>query len=128
MSSANKTAILVLSDPASESEEAFGRVFNALAAALDLKSRGDEVRLVFQGAGTRWPEKLVREDHPAHALYRSVSDVIAGASAGCADAFGAREGIEACDIPVLADNRIPGTSGITSVAKLAAEGFNILTF
>jgi hypothetical protein len=128
MSSRNKTAIFVLSDPASESEEAFGRVFNALAAAHDLKSRGDDVQLVFQGAGTRWPEKLADEDHPAHALYRSVNDVIVGASSGCADAFGAREGVEKCNVPLLSDNQIPETSGITSIAGLAAEGFNILTF
>jgi len=128
MSSSAKTAIFVLSDPTSESEEAFGRVFNALSAAHDLKSRGDHVQLVFQGTGTRWPEKLVQEDHPAHALFRQVSDVVAGASSGCADTFGARAGLEKCGIRLLTGNQIPGTSGLTSVTALAAEGFNILTF
>jgi hypothetical protein len=50
-----KAAIVVLSDPKSGSqEEALGRVFNALAAAYDFKQRGDDVSVLFQGAGTRW--------------------------------------------------------------------------
>ena len=66
-----KTAIVVLSDPEG-GEEALGRVFNALAAAYDLKQRRDDVKVVFQGAGTRWAAVLERADHPAHTLYQAV--------------------------------------------------------
>ena len=38
-----KAAIIILSDPKSGSEEALGRVFNALASAYDFKQQGDEV-------------------------------------------------------------------------------------
>ena len=76
-----KVSIIVLSDPRSGSEEAFGRVFNALAAAYDFKNRGDEVGLLFGGTGTRWIGELQKEDHPAHALYESVQDRVVGASA-----------------------------------------------
>lgn len=61
-----KNAIIVMSDPKTGSEEALGRVFNALAAAYDYKQAGDEVTLIFQGAGTRWAGELVKIDHPAH--------------------------------------------------------------
>ena len=37
-------AILILSDPSSGTDEALGRLFNALAAAHEFKSRGDEVK------------------------------------------------------------------------------------
>ena len=60
-----KTAIIILSDPKGESEESLGRVFNGLAAAYDYKSAGKEVSILFQGAGTRWPEVLQKENHPA---------------------------------------------------------------
>jgi len=126
--SANKTAIVVLSDPRSESDEAFGRVFNALATATDLKRHGAEVQIVFHGAGTRWPEELVKDDHPANALFRGVSELVAGASCGCADAFGARDGVEACGLELLTDNEVAGTNGLGSLAGLAAQGFQILTF
>ena len=69
-----KAAIIILSDPKSGSEEALGRVFNALAAAYDFKNKGDEVTVLFHGAGTRWPSELSKADHPAHGLYEAVSD------------------------------------------------------
>ena len=53
-----KAAIVVLSDPNANSEEALGRVFNGLATAYELKQTGDEVTVVFQGAGTRWLKLL----------------------------------------------------------------------
>ena len=49
-----KAAVVVLSDPKSGSEESLGRLFNALAATYDFKQRGDDVRLLFAGTGTRW--------------------------------------------------------------------------
>ena len=44
-----KAAVIIMSDPKSESDEALGRLFNALAAAYDFKNRGDEVTILFQG-------------------------------------------------------------------------------
>jgi len=62
-----KTAIIIMSDPKSGSEEALGRVFNALALAGECKQKGEEVAVVFNGAGTRWPGKLTKLSHPAMA-------------------------------------------------------------
>lgn len=36
-----KTAIIIMSDPKSGSEESLGRVFNALALASECKQKGD---------------------------------------------------------------------------------------
>jgi hypothetical protein len=124
----HKAAILVLSDPASGSEEALGRVFNALAAAHDFKERGDEVTVLFQGAGTRWVRHLVELDHPAHGLYAAVADRVAGVSRGCADVFGAADDAGAVGVPLLADNAVPGTAGLASLRNLVADGYSILTF
>ena len=54
-----KTAVVIMSDPKSGSEEALGRVFNGLAVASECKEKGDEVAVVFNGAGTRWPEESI---------------------------------------------------------------------
>jgi hypothetical protein len=123
-----KAAILVLSDPLHGSEEALGRLFNALAATYEFKQRGDDVALLFQGAGTRWAGELIRDDHPAHALFALVRDKVAGASCGCADVFGAGEGVEACGLERLRDNAVPGTSGMASLRNLVAEGYSLITF
>ena len=124
-----KAAIVVLSDPNSgSSEEALGRVFNALAAAFDFKQRGDEVSVLFQGAGTRWIGKLSQQDHPAYDLYKQVEDTVAGISCGCADVFGGAEDAEASGLDLITDNPVPGTSGMPSLATLVGEGHQVLTF
>ncbi len=122
----SKTAIIVLSDPKG-GDEALGRVFNALAAAIDF-GRGGEVALLFQGAGTRWPALLAQPDHPAHALYEAVEGWVAGASAGCAVVFGARSEVEQAGLPLLSTNAVPGTPGLASLAAYAADGYDLLTF
>src|SRR5215208_3025130 len=118
-----KTAIVVLSDPKSGGEEALGRVFNALAAAYDLKQRKQEVEIVFQGAGTRWAGHLTRPEHPVHALYAAVADKVAGVSRGCSDVFGARGAAEANGFSIVGDNAVPGTSGLPSLARYIADGY-----
>ena len=123
-----KAAIIVLSDPKSGSDEALGRLFNALASAYDFKQRGDEVTLLFQGAGTRWVGEVSKGEHPAHALFEEVRDKVAGVSCGCADVFGGTEDAEKSGFDLIKDNPVPGTSGLPSLHNLIAEGYVILTF
>mgnify|MGYP003581497337 CR=1 FL=1 len=123
-----KTAIVVLSDPKSGTEEALGRVFNALAAAYDFKKRGTPVRVVFQGAGTRWAGELPKTDHPVHALYEEIKDTIEGVSTACALVFGATEEARKNGFDFLDANKVPGTPGLPSLSELVAEGYTVLTF
>lgn len=122
-----KVAIVILSDP-NAGEEATGRAVNGLAAAYDLKQRNDEVTIVFQGAGSRWASVLAQNDYPFHGLYELVKDRVAGVSCACSDVFGARAVVEATGLPLLTDNKIPGTSGLASFASLIADGYTVLTF
>ncbi len=123
-----KTAIVILSDPKSGSEEALGRVFNALATAYDFKQAGKEVTILFQGAGTRWIGELGKKEHPAHSLFEEVVGSVAGVSCGCADVFGATEDAQKAGFDLIKDNPVPGTPGLPSLQKLSADGFTILTF
>lgn len=123
-----KAAILVLSDPSSGSEEALGRVFNALAVAYDYKQAGSEVSVLFQGAGTRWIKELGKPDNPAHGLFEAVKDKVAGASCGCADVFGAAEDVKQSAFSLVSENQVPGTSGLPSLQKLISDGYTVLTF
>lgn len=123
-----KAAVVVLSDPQSGSEEALGRLFNALAVTYDFKQRGDDVTLLFQGAGTRWAGEIVKNDHPAHELYRAVEDKVAGVSCGCAEVFGATAEAERSGFDLIKNNPVPGTTGLPSLGELTANGYSILTF
>ncbi len=123
-----KAAIVVLSDPKSGSDESLGRFFNALAATYDFKQRGDEVTLLFQGAGTRWIGEVSKSDHPAHTLFKDVEDKVAGVSCGCADVFGGTQEAQSSGLNLIKDNPVPGTSGLPSLRNLATEGYTVLTF
>jgi len=123
-----KAAIIVLSDPKPTTEEALGRVFNALASAYDFKHNGDDVTVLFQGAGTRWIGELTKAEHPAHELFEAIKDTVAGVSCGCADVFGASEEAIKSGFELIKDNSVPGTTGLPSSRKLMADGYTILTF
>jgi hypothetical protein len=121
-------AIVVLSDPRSGSDDALGRVFNALAAAYDFKANGEAVTLLFQGAGTRWVGELAKAENPAHDLFEQVRDVVAGVSCGCANVFGATDDAVAEGLALIKDNPVPGTGGLPSLRSLLADGHTVLTF
>ncbi len=123
-----KAAIIILSDPKSGSDEAFGRVFNGLAAAYDFKQKGEEVTVLFQGTGTRWIGELQKEDNPAHGLFEEVQDTVAGVSRACAAVFGATEEVEKSGFELIKENPVPGTTGLPSLQKLLADGYTVLTF
>lgn len=123
-----KAAIIILSDPKSGSDESLGRLFNALAVAFDFKQKGDDVTVLFQGAGTRWAGYLTNQSHPAYALYQAVADRVAGVSCGCADVFGARDEAVKSGFDLIKGNAVPGTSGLPSLQKLAAGGYQVMIF
>ena len=122
-----KSAIVVLSDP-KNGEDALGRLFNALATAYDYQQAGDEVTILFQGAGTRWIGELNQPNHPAHELFNAVKDNVAGVSCGCAEVFGATEEVQKSGFDFLTDNAVPGTAGLPSLRALSYDGYNISTF
>lgn len=116
-----KVAVIVLAD--TETHEDLARVVNAMVTVQECKEAGDDVQLVFDGAGTRWPGALVAEDHKAHKLWASVEDTVAGACSYCADAFEATHDVEDAGVKLLDEyKRHP------SVRGLLAEDFKVLTY
>jgi hypothetical protein len=122
-----KTAIIILSDPKA-GDEALGRLFNGLAVAQEALRAGDTVEVVFNGAGTRWPAELAQLSHPGNALYHAVRNAVKGASCGCAEVFGAAEGVKACGVPLLKDQALAGTPGISNLRRYLAEGWQTMVF
>lgn len=85
-------ALLVLAGTEAPSD--LGRVVNALQIARELDESGDEVTVIFDGAGTQWVPLLEDEDHKYHTLFAKTRSVIAGACSYCAGAYGVKEDIE----------------------------------
>ncbi|MBI3436372.1 MAG: DsrE family protein [Proteobacteria bacterium] len=124
----SKTAIVVFSDPKSGGEEALGRLFNALFVTYELREKRQQVALIFQGTGVRWPSEIVKPGHPANALYVAVKDTVVGACGGCADVFGAAEDTKRAGVTLVREKDIPGVGGVIDLSKYIDEGFRLLTF
>ena len=94
-----------------------------MVLAREGKDANDQVALIFDGAGTRWPGELDRSDHRAHQLWSDVRDTVAGACDYCAEAFDATRSVEDASVKLLNEyHRHPSLRG------LLADGFRILTF
>lgn len=117
----NKVAVFVFAD--TETSEGLGRVVNAMVAVKEFKQAGDEVRLYFDGTGTRWPGVLSGKDHKANPLYESVKDRVSGACLFCATVFGAKESAGQCGVGLVDE-----FEQHVSVRKLVSDGFRVMNF
>ncbi|HKJ69438.1 MAG TPA: hypothetical protein VKA68_15885 [bacterium] len=92
-----KVGIVMLAD--TETHGDLERAVNALETAKESIEADDEVKIIFDGAGTRWPAELADENHTAHSVYKAIEEGITGVCDCCARAF-----------LVNSDNRPPGDS------------------
>jgi len=115
-----KAAIIVLAGNESHADN--GRVFNALTTAKEFAEAGDEVELIFDGAGTQWIPKLEDEDHDYHELYQSLREETSACDF-CAGAFGVDEAIDDAGVVTLDDH-----DGHPSIRSLVDDDYEIITF
>ena len=116
-----KVAIVVLAD--TETPGDLGRVVNAMEAVKEFKDAGDDVQLIFDGAGTRWIGALSSSEHNYHGLYQSVQDRISGACEYCANAFQVADAVKQAKVSFMGE-----FEGHPSFRKLLLEGYQVLTF
>ena len=116
-----KVAVLVLAGRETRADEA--RIANALTTVNEFKEAGDEVTLIFSGAGTRWVGDLANSGHPLSEAFDMVKDKVAGACSECAVSFGVEEEVQASGIPLVEEYR-----GHPSLKRLVSEGFQVITF
>ncbi|MCF7805335.1 MAG: hypothetical protein K9N46_09210 [Candidatus Marinimicrobia bacterium] len=116
-----KIGVVVLAD--TETHADLGRVVNAIETVKEAKEHGDDIKFIFDGAGTRWIPELADEEHDAHPLYKAVEDQITGACKFCSRAFGVRKEMDELDVTLLDDyDEHP------SLRTLVADGYEVLTF
>ncbi|CAN5616927.1 hypothetical protein BH23ACI1_BH23ACI1_32890 [soil metagenome] len=116
----NKVLVLVLAD--TETKGDLGRVVNAMQTVREFKEAGDEVRLVFDGAGTRWIGELGAAGHKYQALFESVKDK-AGACSYCAGAFGVKAAVEQQAVSLLDE-----FDGHPSLRQAVSDGYQVISF
>ena len=115
-----KAAILVLAG--TESPADTGRVVNALEAAREFDQAGDELELIFDGAGTQWVGELEDEEHDYHDLYQSVRDEVSVCDY-CATAYDVDDVVDAEGL-----ERLDEFEGHPSLRSLVEGGYEVITF
>ncbi len=115
-----KAAIIVYAGTEQPSD--LGRVVNALEAVREFDREGDDVRLLFDGAGVQWVGELADEEHDYHDLYADVREY-ARVCDYCASAYGVDEPVEAAGV-----DRVDEFEGHPSIRTLVAEGYEVITF
>lgn len=116
-----KTAVIILAGNESHSDT--GRLVNGLEAAREFAEiDGDELQLIFDGAGTQWIPELEDEDSDYHQLYQAVRDD-AAACDFCSGAFGVGDAVNDSSVVRLDDH-----DGHPSVRSLVQDGYEVITF
>jgi hypothetical protein len=80
------------------------------------------VRLLLDGAGTRWAPELANGDHKYHRLFEGVRGQ-AGACVYCARAYGVKDDVEAAGVELVDEYK-----GHPSVRQLIADGYEVVSF
>ncbi|MXR51758.1 hypothetical protein GRX03_09095 [Halovenus sp. WSH3] len=114
-------AVVILAG--TDGHENMGRVVNGLETAREFaETDGDEVELIFDGAGTQWIPELEDEEHDYHDLYATVQDQ-AAACDYCAGAFGVEDAVADAGVVTLDDH-----DGHPSIRSLVDDDYEIITF
>lgn len=106
-----------------EQHSDLARTLNALALVKEAKEAGDEVELVFDGAGVSWIPELNQPDHKLHGMFNAVKDKVAGACEFCAGAFDVKDEVREAGISYLSE-----FEGHPSIRRRVADGYEIVTF
>lgn len=114
-------AIVILAG--NESPADYGRLANGLEAAKEFaETDGDEVEVIFDGAGTQWIPELENEETKYYELYEAVRDKVSVCDY-CADAFDVADVVDEAGLETLAEYE-----GHPSIRNLVADDYEIITF
>jgi hypothetical protein len=115
-----KIALVVFSD--TNTMEAMGKLSNGFMIAKEAIEHGDELKIIFEGAGTKWIGELEKPEHMLHKLYAEVKPHITGVCDYCAKAFGVKSQVESAGIALISEYE-----SHPSLRNLFVEGFQVIT-
>ncbi|MXV60895.1 hypothetical protein GS429_02165 [Natronorubrum sp. JWXQ-INN-674] len=113
-------AIVVLAGTESPSD--LGRVVNGLQTGQEFVAAGDNVEIIFDGAGTQWIPELEDESHDYHSLYAELTEHMS-ACHYCANAYEVANPVEESPAELLDEHE-----GHPSIRSLVTDGYEIITY
>lgn len=98
---------------------------HVLLNALDMNERGDEVRVVIEGAATKLVETMAQKEAPFHSLYKQVkeSGLIACVCEACANKTGSLQAARDQALPLCDELK-----GHPSMGRFMHEGYEVISF
>ncbi|MBI2303313.1 MAG: DsrE family protein [Chloroflexi bacterium] len=104
-------------------EREHARVFHALLYTKGLVESGQEVKLIFDGAGTGWVQALADPKERLNSLFTELkgSGVVAGACEFCSAHFASHESIRQAGVSLLAE-----CGGHPDIASLIGDGYQLV--
>ncbi|MFP4366587.1 MAG: hypothetical protein ACLFQA_05785 [Bacteroidales bacterium] len=116
-----KLAIVVFSD--TTSMEALGKISNAFVLANEAFENGDDLKFIFEGAGSKWIGELENEEHKLNSMYLGLKKQITGVCSFCAEAFGVKSQVEKAGVTLIDEYK-----NHPSLHNLVIEGYSVLIF
>ena len=116
-----KAAFVILAS--GDGPESLGRIVNALMGAYEMMESGQEVKIIFDGAGTQAAASLSEPNHKYHDLFKLVQSKVSGICSYCANAYGVAPKIEQANLPFADEFK-----GHPSFKNLLEGQYQILTF
>ncbi|MDQ0899145.1 MULTISPECIES: hypothetical protein [unclassified Paenibacillus] len=117
MATVNKYVIIVQAN-----QQDVGKAVHGLLYGQELHDEGFEVEILFDGAGTEWPNELSKADHPFNALYKQVmkSGIIKGGCQACSGFHEIEEEIQEAGVSLIGNEK---TGGHIPFVQYIKDGF-----
>jgi hypothetical protein len=115
----NKIALIVYSKLDGAGNSA---VYRTMMFAQELQRAGDDVCIVFDGAGSLTAAEMAQPGHKLNSLFEQVRGLVRGVCHYCAKAYGVLDAVQAARLPLLGDDR-----GHASLRALLLEGRQLVT-
>jgi hypothetical protein len=116
----HKIAIVIYSKLEGAGQSA---IYRAMMFADELLRSGDDVVIVFDGAGSTALADMIDPSHSLHHVWTKARPALRGVCRYCAKSYGVLERLQAAEIPMLIDDK-----GHASLRHLLEEGRQLLTF
>ncbi|WP_028608805.1 DsrE family protein [Paenibacillus harenae] len=117
MTNANKYVIIIQAN-----QQDVGKAVHGLLYGQELHDEGFQVEILFDGAGTEWPNELSKADHPFHALYKQVmkSGIVKGGCQACSGFHNIEEEMQGAGVSLIGNAK---TGGHIPFAQYMKDGF-----
>jgi hypothetical protein len=98
---------------------------HVLLNALDMKSKGHEVKIIMEGSSVKLVPELVKRENPLHGLWKKnlEAGLIEGVCKACSGKLGTLEAAKEQGLTLLDD-----MSGHPGMASYRDNGYEIITF